>query len=99
MAGESRIDKEQARKVAQLAHLVLEDGELDQITQDLVAILDYVDELNELDTDAIEPTTHAIDLPTRYREDEPRDGLPVDRSLQNAPERIGDGFGVPKVIP
>ena len=99
MADKPPIDIEEARRIANLAHLALAEEELAAITQDLQQILQYVEKLAELDTSDVVPTTHAIELLTHFRADEARPGLPIDRALQNAPERIGDGFGVPKVLP
>ena len=92
------IDRERVQQIATLARLHLAEAELDSLTVDLGRILEYVDKLNELDTSAVEPTTHAIELPTHYRPDEPRAGLSTEAALGGAPERIGDGFGVPKII-
>ena len=68
------------------------------MTTDLLNILKHVETLNELDTTNVPPTSHAVDLPSRLRDDEVGDHLPVDIGLRDAPERIGDGFGVPKII-
>ena len=92
------IDEAQTRHIAELARLDLPAEELAGLTGDLERILEYVRQLSELDTSGVEPTTHATDLPTHLRADEARPGLPVDVGLADAPERIGDGFGVPKII-
>ena len=93
-----RIDADQVRYVAALARLSLTDAEVDSMTADLASILGYVRKLAELDTEGVQPTTHAVDLPTQYREDQVEPGLPAEVGLRGAPERIGDGFGVPKII-
>ncbi len=92
------IDLEQVKHVAALARLALSPDELARMTKDLGAILEHVQKLGELATDDVPPTTHAVDLGTTLRPDEPRPCMPVDTALANAPERIGDGFGVPKII-
>ncbi len=92
------IDHAEVRRIASLARLDLGDDELPALAQDLAAILSYVDKLKELDTSDVEPTTHAVELATRLRDDVVGPGLPVELGLANAPERIGDGFGVPKII-
>ena len=92
------IDRELVQYVARLAHLSLSESEVGAITRDLASILDYVRKLDELDTSAVEPTSHAVPLPTLLRDDITRPSLPLERALANAPERLGDGFGVPKII-
>lgn len=92
------IDPAEVRRIASLARLALSDEEVEALSGELGAILAYVAKLEELDTDDVPPTSHAVDLPTKLREDEVEDGLPLDRALGGAPERIGDGFGVPKII-
>ena len=85
------------QKLASLARLVLTDEEKQGYAKDMRSILSYVDKLKECDTSAVAPTAHAA-APGFWREDEARAGLPLETALQNAPERIGDGFGVPKII-
>lgn len=92
------IDIDEVRHVATLARLELSDAELERMTRDLGAILDYVHKLDELDVSSVDATTHAVELPTRLREDEVRPSLDVEAGLRDAPERLGDGFGVPKII-
>jgi aspartyl-tRNA(Asn)/glutamyl-tRNA(Gln) amidotransferase subunit C len=92
------IDKDKVRYVARLAHLSLTEPEVDRLAHDLTAILDYVRQLEEVDTSAVEPTAHAVPLATEFREDAARPGIGLERALANAPERLGDGFGVPKII-
>ena len=101
------FDLEQTRHIAALARLGLADGEIEGLTADLRAIVGYVEKLNELDTSLVPPTTHAVELTpvevasgrdTKLRDDVVVDGLPVEQGLALAPERIGDGFGVPKIV-
>ena len=92
------IDREQVRAIARLAHLRLSEAEVESLAHDMTSILDYVHKLDELDTGEVPPATHAVPLGTLWRDDEMREGLGVDRALANAPERLGDGFGVPKII-
>ena len=61
-------------------------------------ILDYVDQLNEVDTEGLEPLAHPLPLSNVFREDVPTPSLPVDAALQNAPNRLADFFGVPAVF-
>ena len=92
------IDIEEVRHVAELARLDLSEVELERMTRDLGSIIDYVHKLDELDVTDVTATSHAVELPTRLRDDEVRPSLDVETGLRGAPERLGDGFGVPKII-
>ena len=92
------IALEETRHVAKLARIELAESELEALTRDLGSILTYVKKLDELDTENVEPTTHAVELETKLRDDLSVEGLPVELGLRGAPERLGDGFGVPKII-
>jgi len=94
----SRISREQVTRVAALAKLKLSDAETDQMTHDLGQMLDYVATLEELDTAGIEPTAHAIPLATPLRPDVAVPGIDPALAVENAPEREGFAFVVPKVI-
>ncbi|MGL4421247.1 MAG: Asp-tRNA(Asn)/Glu-tRNA(Gln) amidotransferase subunit GatC [Gemmataceae bacterium] len=89
---------EQVRKVAQLARLELSEPDLAQMQQQLSAILEYVDQLGELNTDGVEPMAHPLPVQNVFRDDVPTGSLPVDAALQNAPNRLADYFGVPAVF-
>jgi aspartyl-tRNA(Asn)/glutamyl-tRNA(Gln) amidotransferase subunit C len=93
-----KVSEKEVRHVAALARLTLAPDEVARMQRDLSSILGYVEKLSELDTKDTPPTAHAVELPTKFRSDDPRPGLPVEKSLANAPERLGDGFGVPKII-
>jgi len=93
-----KITRAQVERVAQLARLALSKDELEALTSEMDAILGYVDKLNELDTDHIVPTAHAVPMENAFRDDAARPSLGTEKALQNAPE-ISDGcFLVPKVI-
>jgi aspartyl-tRNA(Asn)/glutamyl-tRNA(Gln) amidotransferase subunit C len=94
----SRITREDVERTATLARLSLDEAEIEAMTRDLGRILDYADQLQQLDTDGIEPTAHAIPLATPFREDRAEPGIDPDLALANAPERDGSAFVVPKVI-
>lgn len=89
---------DEVRKVARLGRLELSDADLVLMQQQLSAILQYIDLLNELDTDGIEPLAHPLPIANVFRPDEPIPSLPVDAALQNAPNRVGDYFAVPAVF-
>ena len=92
------IDNEEVLRIAKLARLELEDNEVEGLARDLGSILQYVHKLDELDTEGVEATTHAVELKTALREDKKEPSLDVELGLRQAPERVGDGFGVPKII-
>jgi aspartyl-tRNA(Asn)/glutamyl-tRNA(Gln) amidotransferase subunit C len=92
------MDIEQVRKVARLARLELSDADLTRMTEQLTNILNYVDQLTELNTDGVEPMAHPLPVQNVFRDDEPRPSLPVDEALKNAPTRLGNFFGVPAVL-
>ena len=92
------IAPEEVLRIAKLARLELEESEVAGLARDLGSILNYVHKLDELDTEGVEATTHAVELKTALRKDEMMPGLDVELGLRQAPERLGDGFGVPKII-
>lgn len=94
----SRITPDEVRHVARLAQLELTDAELASIRHDLDAILDYVDQLTELDVDDVEPTTHAVPLHLTLRADDVVKTLTRDEVLQNAPAAQDGLFQVPRVV-
>ena len=69
------------------------------MTDNLGAILEYVDALRALDTAAIEPMTHAVPFDCPTREDEVQPSLSPDEALANAPRRDGSFFQVPRILP
>ena len=97
MAGK-KIDEAQVRKVAKLSRLELTDAEVDEFTGQLSAILDYVEKMNELDTDGIEPLAHCLPVSNVFREDCVKESLGTEKTLANAPQRDGDFFKVPKIL-
>lgn len=86
------------RKVAKLARLELADADLVRLQPQLSAILDYVDQLQQLNTEGVEPLAHPLPIANAFRDDVPTPSLSVDDALANAPNRIGDYFGVPAVF-
>ena len=92
------VSLKEVEKIAFLARLKLSDTEKDSMTKQLNIILEYMNKLNEVDTSNVEPLSHPFDLINVYREDERKKSLPVDKALQNAPDRSGCYFKVPKVI-
>ncbi|PSN18109.1 Asp-tRNA(Asn)/Glu-tRNA(Gln) amidotransferase GatCAB subunit C [filamentous cyanobacterium CCP5] len=92
------IDLEQVRKVALLARLELTPDEEQQFTSQLSEILEYFEQLNQLDTEGVEPTTRAVELSNITRPDALESFSDRDRILDCAPEREDDYFKVPKIL-
>ena len=93
-----KIDSEQVRKTAKLARLELTDVEVEQFSGQLSAIMEYVEKMNELDTDNVEPLAHCLEMSNCFREDIIVESLGSDKALANAPQRDGDFFKVPKIL-
>jgi aspartyl-tRNA(Asn)/glutamyl-tRNA(Gln) amidotransferase subunit C len=92
------LTRDQVRWVAHLARLNLSEAELETMTRQLGAILEYVDQLQKINTDQVEPLAHPVLIQNVFREDEPAPSLPVDAALQNAPDRRANFYGVPAVL-
>ncbi len=93
-----KITKETIEYVAHLGRLELEPQEIELYTQQIDNILQYMDALNSLNTDGVEPTSHAVPMDSVFREDAVKDSFAIDDSLKNAPERPGSFFKVPPII-
>ena len=89
------IDRAEVLHVARLARLKLSDAEIEPMARELSAVLDHVAKIAELDLDGVPPTTHVAELTGRLRADEPRESLPREVVLAQAPAVSGDGFLVP----
>jgi aspartyl-tRNA(Asn)/glutamyl-tRNA(Gln) amidotransferase subunit C len=93
-----KITKDVVEYVAHLGRLDLDPDEVELYTQQVDSILEYMDQLNELDTEGIEPTSHPMPVVCVLRDDIAKDSLSVDASTQNAPEKRGSFFKVPPII-
>lgn len=92
------LTPEQVQHVAKLARLNLSDEEVATFTGQMADILAYVEKLNELNTDGVVPTSHAVPMENAFRADLVRPSIGVENALANAPDRIEGFFRVPKVI-
>jgi aspartyl-tRNA(Asn)/glutamyl-tRNA(Gln) amidotransferase subunit C len=92
------LTAQEVQWVAHLARLQLTDAELETMTRQLRAIVDYVDQLRQVNTEGVEPMAHALAVHNVFRDDEPVPSLPVADALANAPQRRGDFYGVPAVL-
>ena len=93
-----RIDETEVRKVAKLARLSLTDSEASRFSSELSSILEYIEKLNELDTDSVEPLAHCLPIHNVFREDTVKSSLDPEKALVNAPQRHEQFFKVPKVL-
>jgi aspartyl-tRNA(Asn)/glutamyl-tRNA(Gln) amidotransferase subunit C len=91
------ISRDEVLHVARLARLALTADEVEQLTEELGAILEAVGVVAELDLTEVPPTSHPLDLVNVWDEDEPRASLSLDDVFANAPARDGDHFRVPPV--
>lgn len=92
------IQVKDVEHVAKLARLNLTDEERGMFTDQLNAILQYAEKLNELDTDNVEPTTHVLKLSNVMRDDEVKESLSAEKVFLNAPEEEDGQFKVPAVL-
>ncbi|MFD2629531.1 Asp-tRNA(Asn)/Glu-tRNA(Gln) amidotransferase subunit GatC [Oceanobacillus kapialis] len=92
------ISKEQVKHVAHLARLAVTEEEVEKFTEQLSSIITYAEQLNELDTDGVEPTTHVLDLKNVLRKDEPKEWITQDEALKNAPDKKDGHYRVPSIL-
>ena len=92
------LSLDQVRHVATLARLALSEPEERLYQVQLSAILEAVEQLKTLDTEHVTPTSHASFGPAPLRADEVRPSLPPEKSLGNAPAKVGTRFAVPKIL-
>ena len=92
------LDPATVRRIATLARIRVEDDQVEALRQELNGILGWIEQLNEVNVDGIEPLSGASAMALNMREDVVTDGGMTDLVLSNAPERIGDFFAVPKVV-
>ncbi len=93
-----RIDKSQVEHIARLARLEVSDEEKELFGTQLTNILGHINKLDEIDTEGVEPTSHAQELTNVSREDKVKDSLSLDEALKNAPDRHDGFYRVPKII-
>ena len=92
------IDRETARRVAKLARIKVEEGDLDALAGEFNAILGFVEQLNEVDVDGVEPMVSVTPMRLKRREDVVTDGGYQEKILSNAPDAREGFFAVPKVV-
>lgn len=92
------VTRKDVEYIASLAKLKFEETELDNYTHQLNDILAYVEKLNELDTENIEPLSHPVENNNVFREDELKPSISTEEALKNSPNKTEEFFRVPKVI-
>ncbi|MCY7912443.1 Asp-tRNA(Asn)/Glu-tRNA(Gln) amidotransferase subunit GatC [Bacillus haynesii] len=94
----SRISIEEVKHVAHLARLAITDEEAAMFTEQLDSIISFAEELNEVDTENVKPTTHVLQMKNIMREDVPDKGLPVEEVVKNAPDQKDGYIRVPSIL-
>jgi len=92
------IERKDVEHVARLTRLALTEAELELMREQLNSILAHLDTLRAVDTEGVEPTSHAVDIVNVMREDEVEPCFPQEAMLANAPDRSGELFRVPRII-
>ena len=92
------LDKETVQKVARLARIRMSDEELDNVLPRLQKIIEFVEQLSEIDTDNVEPLANVMEISGTMRDDVVNDGNCPEKILANAPEEIQNYFVVSKVV-
>lgn len=93
-----QINEATVRKIAHLARLKVSSQEAKSLESELSSILDWVEQLNEVDTSEVEPMTSAVETTMKKRDDQITDGGYAERITQNAPMSEDNYFVVPKVV-
>jgi aspartyl-tRNA(Asn)/glutamyl-tRNA(Gln) amidotransferase subunit C len=92
------VDRATVRRIARLARIAITDDEARRLEQELSGILDWVAQLNEIDTSAVEPMTRVAAMKIKMRKDEVTDGFCANDILKNAPKVDDHYFVVPKIV-
>ena len=92
------IDTDTVRRVAKLARIAVEEDQLPKLADELTGILNFMEQLNEVDVDGVEPMTSVTPQRLKRREDVVTDGSQQEAVLKNAPDAREGFFAVPKVV-
>ena len=92
------IDKDTVKHISKLAKISLDEKKVDSLSKDLTSIMRFIESLNKLNTDKIEPLTSIINASLKSRKDEVKDGKIREQILKNSPDKNEEFFVVPKVI-
>jgi len=94
----AKISKEDVQRVALLSRIDMTEEEVELFQTQLERILEYMDKLNELNTDEIDPMASVMGLSDVFRDDEVRPSLSCEEAIANAPEKTHDSFKVPTIV-
>ncbi|MFD3447615.1 Asp-tRNA(Asn)/Glu-tRNA(Gln) amidotransferase subunit GatC [Microbacteriaceae bacterium 4G12] len=94
----SRISVESVKHIAHLARLAVTEEEAEKFAKQMDAMITFAEQLNELHTDDIEPTSHVLNMKNVMREDIAEQGLPVEEVLKNAPDHKENQIRVPAIL-
>ena len=92
------LDTATIRRIASLARITVEDNQLEPLALELNSILGWIEQLNEVNVDGVEPLTGGAQMAMKMRDDVVTDGGYPEKILANAPDRAGQFFAVPKVV-
>ncbi len=93
-----KISKEMVKHISLLSRLELKEDEIEMYQEQLSRILDYIEKLNEVNTDTVEPTSHVLSLNNVFRDDVVKPSISREEALRNAPDATDKFFRVPKII-
>jgi aspartyl-tRNA(Asn)/glutamyl-tRNA(Gln) amidotransferase subunit C len=92
------LDPATVRRIAKLARIRVDEAQVESLRADLNSILGWIEQLNEVNTDGVQPLTGGTQMALRLRDDVVTDGNIAEAVLANAPDRNGEYFAVPKVV-
>ena len=92
------IDKDKIIHISKLARILVDEKKIDYLTRDLTSIFKFIEQLNELNTDKVQPLSSILNEPMRLRKDEITDGKIREKILKNSPKKNEEFFVVPKVM-
>ncbi|MBR7554036.1 Asp-tRNA(Asn)/Glu-tRNA(Gln) amidotransferase subunit GatC [Allobacillus sp. GCM10007491] len=93
-----KISTEDVKHVANLARLAITDEEAEKYSEQLSSIINFSEQLSEVDTSNVKPMTHVLDMKNVFREDEPKDWITKEEALKNAPDKADGQFRVPSIL-
>ena len=93
-----KINQNTIKKLASLSKLKFNEKEMELITNDMEKMIDFIQTLEEIDTDGVEPLIHMTEGYNQWRADEVREMLPPNEALKNSPKADSSYFKLPKVL-
>lgn len=93
-----KISEEEVKHIATLARLKFTDNEVTKFTKDLGSIVEFAEQLNEIDVTGVKPTAHILDIQNVFRKDEMHESYDREKLLQNAPTKAAGCISVPQVV-